>query len=180
FTGFVSGKVIDSLIIGIICFVGLTAMKMPYALLISVIVGVTNVIPFFGPIFGAIPSTLIVLLVDPLKALLLVIFVVILQQFDGNILGPRILGDSTGLPTFWVMFAIIVGGGLFGFVGMLISVPVFAVIYTLIREIINARLILRGLPSPTDRYDRPGIFRERPPKHAQNAESEPEEGHIEA
>ena len=171
FTGFVSGKMIDSLIIGIICFVGLTAMKMPYALLISVIIGVTNIIPFFGPIFGAIPSTLIVLLVDPLKALLLVIFIVILQQFDGNILGPRILGDSTGLPTFWVMFSIIVGGGIFGFVGMLISVPVFAVIYSLVKDVINARLAARGMPSPTDCYDRPGVYHDKTPPKEQDEET---------
>lgn len=160
FTGFVSGKVIDSVIIGILCFVGLTAMKMPYTLLISVIVGVTNMIPFFGPIIGAVPATLIVLLVDPLKALLLLLFIIALQQFDGNILGPRILGDSTGLPTLWVLFAIIVGGGLFGFVGMMVSVPTFAVIYTLIREFIGGRLKQRGLPSGTRDYKRPGVVRE--------------------
>lgn len=158
FTGFVSGKVIDSLIIGVLCFVGLTAMKMPYTLLISFIVGVTNVIPFFGPIFGAIPSTLIVLLVDPLKAMLLLVFIIALQQFDGNILGPRILGDSTGLPTLWVMFAIIVGGGLFGFVGMLVSVPTFAVIYTLAREGIGAKLRAKGLSPLTRDYKSPGAI----------------------
>ena len=158
FTGFVSGKLIDSLLIGIICFVGLTAMRMPYSLLISVIVGVTNIIPFFGPVIGAVPSVLIVLLVDPRKALLLLIFIVALQQFDGNILGPRILGDSTGLPNFWVMFAIIVGGGLFGFTGMLVSVPVFAVIYALLREALANRLKSRGLPFKTADYDRPGVL----------------------
>ena len=160
FTGFVSGKLIDSLLIGSICFVALTAMRMPYALLISVIIGVTNIIPFFGPVIGAIPSVLIVLLVDPRKALLLLIFIVALQQFDGNILGPRILGDSTGLPNFWVMFAIIVGGGLFSFTGMLISVPVFAVIYALLREALANRLKSRGLPVETADYDRPGVLRE--------------------
>jgi len=159
FTGFVSGKLVDSLIIGILCFVGLAAMKMPYALLVSVIIGITNVIPFFGPIIGAVPSTLIVLLVDPLKAVLLLVFIVILQQFDGNILGPRILGDSTGLPTFWVMFAILVGSGLFGFVGMLISVPTFAVIYALIREGINSRLVKRGLTAESAKYRHPGAIR---------------------
>ena len=158
FTGFVSGKLIDSLLIGIICFVALTAMRMPYALLISVIIGVTNIIPFFGPVIGAVPSVLIVLLVDPRKALLLLIFIVALQQFDGNILGPQILGDSTGLPNFWVMFAIIVGGGLFGFTGMLVSVPVFAVIYALLRESLANRLKSRGLPVKTEDYDQPGIL----------------------
>jgi len=159
FTGFVSGKLVDSLIIGILCFVGLMAMKMPYALLISVIIGITNIVPFFGPIIGAVPSTLIVLLVDPLKALLLLIFIVVLQQFDGNILGPRILGDSTGLPTLWVMFAILVGSGLFGFAGMLISVPTFAVIYALLKEAINSRLTSRGLTVDPQYYRRPGSLR---------------------
>ncbi|MBE7000253.1 MAG: AI-2E family transporter [Clostridia bacterium] len=173
FTGFVSGKIIDSLIIGVLCFVGLTAMKMPYTLLISVIVGVTNVIPFFGPIFGAIPSTLIVLLVDPLKALLLLVFIIALQQFDGNILGPRILGDSTGLPTLWVMFAIIVGGGLFGFVGMLVSVPTFAVIYTLTREGIGARLKAKGLSPLTQDYKSPGAIADVVPEEKPTNEETP-------
>ncbi|MBR5743521.1 MAG: AI-2E family transporter [Clostridia bacterium] len=175
FTGFISGKLIDSLLIGIICFVGLTAMRMPYSLLISVIVGVTNIIPFFGPVIGAIPSVMIVLLVDPRKALLLLIFIVALQQFDGNILGPRILGDSTGLPNFWVMFAIIVGGGLFGFTGMLISVPVFAVIYALLREALANRLKTRGLPFKTSDYDRPGVLREEESGETAPSSDVPEE-----
>ena len=179
FTGFVSGKLIDSLLIGIICFVALTAMRMPYALLISVIIGVTNIIPFFGPVIGAVPSVLIVLLVDPRKALLLLIFIVALQQFDGNILGPRILGDSTGLPNFWVMFAIIVGGGLFSFTGMLVSVPVFAVIYALLRESLANRLKSRGLPVKTSDYGDPGILREEsedPGTSASGAEEEHKAG----
>ena len=113
---------------------------MPYTLLVSVIVGVTNIIPFFGPFIGAIPSTFLILLVDPLYAVYFVIFVVILQQIDGNIIGPKILGDSTGLSSFWVMFAILVGSGLFGVMGMLLGCPVFAVIYDMIR-----RLVMLGL-----------------------------------
>lgn len=115
FGGFINGKLLDSLIIGILCFVGMTALRMPYAMLISVVVGVTNIIPFFGPFIGAIPSGLLILLIDPLKALYFVLFILALQQFDGNILGPKILGDSTGLSSFWVMFAILLAGGLFGF-----------------------------------------------------------------
>ena len=105
----------------------MTALRMPYAMLISVVVGVTNIIPFFGPFIGAIPSGLLILLIDPLKALYFVLFILALQQFDGNILGPKILGDSTGLSSFWVMFAILLAGGLFGFVGMVVGVPLFAI-----------------------------------------------------
>ena len=131
FGGFITGKLLDSLIIGIICFVCLNWMKMPYVLLVSVIVGVTNVIPFFGPFIGAVPSAFLILLVSPMKCLYFLIFIVLLQQFDGNILGPKILGQSTGLPSFWVLFSILLFGGLFGFVGMIIAVPLFAVIYRL-------------------------------------------------
>lgn len=152
FNGFIGGKLLDSLIIGIICFVCTSLMKMPYALLISFIVGVTNIIPFFGPFIGAIPSTFIILIVDPWKALIFVIYVFLLQQFDGNILGPKILGDSTGLPAIWVMFAILVGGGLFGFVGMIVGVPTFAVIYSLIKEFVEYRLKKRSMPVDSGEY----------------------------
>jgi predicted PurR-regulated permease PerM len=140
FGGFIKGKLLDSLIIGILCYIVLCIIRMPYTLLVSVIVGVTNIIPFFGPFIGAIPSTFLILLVDPLYAVYFVIFVVILQQIDGNIIGPKILGDSTGLSSFWVMFAILVGSGLFGVMGMLLGCPVFAVIYDMIR-----RLVMLGL-----------------------------------
>jgi len=125
FIGFISGKVLDSFIIGVLCFIAMTLMGMPLTVLISVIVGITNMIPFFGPFIGAIPSALLILLVSPDKLVAFVVFIIILQQFDGNILGPKILGDSTGLPSFWVLFAIFIGGGLFGFAGMLLCVPVF-------------------------------------------------------
>ena len=108
FAGFLSGKIIDSAIIGVLCFIGLTIMNMPYNIMISVLVGVTNIIPFFGPIIGAIPSTALMLFIDPKKAIILLIFIVILQQFDGNILGPKILGDSTGLPGFWVLVSLFI------------------------------------------------------------------------
>lgn len=145
FSGFIIGKIIDSAIIGVICLVGMNLLRMPYAMLISVIVGVTNVIPFFGPFIGAIPSILILFMVSPFNAVKFAIFVLALQQFDGNILGPKILGNSTGLSAIWVLVAIIVGGGLFGFTGMLLGVPTFAVFYALISELIARRLREKGL-----------------------------------
>ncbi len=155
FNGFIIGKLLDSLIIGIICFIGSSLLNMPYAMLISVIIGVTNIIPFFGPFIGAIPSALIILIIEPIKALWFIIFIIILQQFDGNILGPKILGDSTGLSAFWVMFAILVGGGLFGFMGMFIGVPTFAVIFALVKEYITSRLEKKNLPTDTKEYASP-------------------------
>ena len=152
FGGFITGKLLDSLIIGILCFFGMRFLNMPYVLLISVIIGVTNVIPFFGPFFGAIPSAFLILLVSPLKCLYFLIFVLVLQQFDGNILGPKILGDSTGLPSFWVLFSILLFGGLFGFVGMIIAVPAFAVIYRLVSNYICRRLKRKNLSPRTDDY----------------------------
>ena len=146
FGGFIIGKIIDSIIIGIICFIGCWILKMPYTLLVSVIVGVTNVIPFFGPLIGAVPCVIIVTITDPMHGLYLLIFILILQQVDGNIIGPKILGDSTGLSSFWVIFAIMVGSGLFGFVGMLFGVPTFAVIYYLIQQLITYLLKRRELP----------------------------------
>lgn len=152
FGGFVTGKLLDSLIIGIITFIVLFIVRMPYAVLISVIIGITNIIPYFGPIIGAIPCALILLFEDPLKALLFIVIIVIIQQFDGNLLGPKILGDSTGLSAFWVIFAILLGGGLFGFLGMLLGVPTFAVIYALIKTFIEERLKKKNEPSDTLAY----------------------------
>ena len=140
FNSFVAGKAVDSLIIGILCYIILSFMKMPYTPLISVVVGVTNMIPVFGAFLGAVPSILILLLVDPFKALEFSIFILILQQVDGNIIGPRILGGAVGLPTLYVMFAIIIGGALFGIVGMFIGVPVFSVIFVLVSEFIHRQL----------------------------------------
>ncbi len=152
FGGFIKGKLLDSLIIGIICYIVLSIIKMPYTLLVSVIVGVTNVIPFFGPFIGAIPSAFLILLADPLYALYFVIFVIILQQVDGNIIGPKILGDSTGLSSFWVMFAILVGSGMFGVLGMLLGCPVFAVIYYIVQKIVHFFLRKKKLPADTSVY----------------------------
>ena len=156
FGGFIIGKIIDSMIIGVLCFFGLTLLKMPYILLISVIVGVTNVIPFFGPYIGAIPSAVLILLNDPIKGLYFLIFILVLQQLDGNVIGPKILGNSTGLSAFWVVFSILIAGGLFGIPGMLLGVPTFAVIYYIISMVVNRKLRKKQLPTDTDSYDEQG------------------------
>ena len=152
FGGFIRGKLLDSLIIGILCFICVSLMNMPYPVLISTIVGVTNIIPFFGPFIGAIPSTILILTVNPIQALYFVIFVFILQQFDGNILGPTILGQSTGIGSFWVLFSILIFGDLFGFVGMIIGVPTFAVIYYLISKYVFKKLKEREMDVVVEDY----------------------------
>ena len=136
FGGFINGKIMDSAIIGVLCYIGCLIFKFPSALLVSVIIGVTNVIPFFGPFIGAIPATLLILIQNPIKALWFVLFVLVLQQLDGNIIGPKILGNTTGLSSFWVLFAILLFGGLWGFVGMIVGVPLFAVIYDVIKKLV--------------------------------------------
>ncbi len=145
FVGFINGKLVDSAIIGVLCFLLSTLFRIPYAVLMSVVVGVTNVIPFFGPIIGAVPCLMILIIVDPWAALRFGILIIALQQFDGNILGPKILGDSTGLSAIWVLVAIVVGGGLFGFAGMLLGVPTFAVLYSLVRDWAEGQLAKKGI-----------------------------------
>ncbi len=145
FTNFIAGDLFDSLLVGAICFVGLSLLGMPYPLLISVIVGVTNLIPIVGPFIGAIPGALIILTVEPIKALIFVLFILVLQQIDGNVFKPRIFGNRIGLPSIWVLLAIVVLGGLFGIPGMLLGVPVFAILYSVLREQVAARLARRGL-----------------------------------
>lgn len=140
FGKFIIGKVINCIIIGILCFIGMSILRIPYPVLISVLMGFTNIIPFFGPFLGAIPSILILLIVDPIKALWFAIFILILQQIDGNIIGPKILGGSIGISGIWIMFSVIIGGGLFGIVGMILGVPVFAVIYIVFGRIINNKI----------------------------------------
>ena len=152
FGGFLYGKVIDSLIIGLICFIFMILFKMPYTILISVIIGITNIIPYFGPFIGAIPSILLILLVSPTKALTFLVFIFILQQFDGNILGPKILGSKTGLKSFWVLFAILIFGNLFGFIGMLFGVPLFAIIYAFVNGVCTRKLMAKNLPAETKEY----------------------------
>ena len=136
FGGFINGKIMDSAIIGVLCYIGCLIFKFPSALLVSVIIGVTNVIPFFGPFIGAVPATLLILIQNPIKALWFVLFVLVLQQLDGNVIGPKILGNTTGLSSFWVLFAILLFGGLWGFVGMIVGVPLFAVIYDVIKKLV--------------------------------------------
>ena len=140
FGGFINGKIMDSAIIGVLCYIGCLIFKFPSALLVSVIIGVTNVIPLFGPFIGAIPATLLILIQNPIKALWFLLFVLVLQQVDGNIIGPKILGNTTGLSSFWVLFAILLFGGLWGFAGMIVGVPLFAVIYDVIKK-----LVIHGL-----------------------------------
>ena len=160
FGGFITGKLLDSMIIGVLCFfgmyimikTGLMTMPTSYALLIAVIIGVTNIIPFFGPFIGAVPSTILIMVISPIQALYFVIFVLVLQQIDGNILGPKILGNATGLSSFWVMFAILLFGGVLGFAGMVIGVPLFAVLYSVATEQINNLLKKRGLSVDTNDY----------------------------
>ena len=155
FSGFVRGKLLDSLIIGILCFIGCSILNMPYTPLVSVIVGVTNIIPFFGPFLGAIPSFFLILLVNPIQSLYFLLFVLALQQLDGNVIGPKILGDSTGLSSLWVIIAILVGGSFFGVAGMFFGVPVCACLYSLVAFLVDRRLAEKDLPVETGHYTAP-------------------------
>ena len=140
FNGFLVGKIIDSAIIGLLCFAGLSFMGFEAPAFIGVIIGITNIIPFFGPFIGAIPCGLLLLLENPMHCLYFIIFIFVLQQLDGNVIGPKILGNTTGVSSFWVLFSILLFGGMWGVVGMVIGVPLFAVIYDIIRK-----LVYRGL-----------------------------------
>ena len=151
-SGFINGKLLDSLIIGIITFICCNIFDFPYPTLVATIIGVTNVIPFFGPFIGAIPCSILIFLVSPMKCVYFVIFILVLQQFDGNILGPKILGDSTGLASFWVLFSILLFGGLFGFAGMVLGVPVFAMLYSILQRLVYRGLRRRGLSINTEDY----------------------------
>lgn len=152
FGGFIIGKIIDSAIIGVICYVGCSILRIPDTMLVSAIIGVTNIIPLFGPFIGAVPALLLVVIQSPWHALYLLIFIIVLQQVDGNIIGPKILGNSTGLTSFWVMFAILIGGGMFGFLGMLLGVPVFALMYYIVRRLVNHGVAKKQLPVMTADY----------------------------
>ena len=175
-SGFINGKLVDSLIIGLITFICCTIFNFPYTALIAMIIGVTNIIPFFGPFIGAIPSALLILLVDPVKFLYFCIFVFVLQQFDGNILGPKILGESTGLASFWVLFSILLFGGLFGFAGMVLGVPIFAILYSVLRRLVNRGLQKKNLSIETDEYmGLTGRLSQQPPEEAPDAEEKPAE-----
>ena len=144
FGGFIDGKILDSAIIGVLCYIGCMVFRFPNALLVSTFVGITNVIPFFGPFIGAVPSTLLIMIENPIKGLWFIVFVLALQQLDGNVIGPKILGDRTGLSSFWVLFAIVLCGGLWGVVGMVICVPMFAVIYDIVKKLVRRGLAGKG------------------------------------
>ena len=152
FAGFITGRLLNSTIIGVLCFIGLSIMRAPYAAMLSLILGVTDFIPMLGPFIGAIPCALIIFVAKPELTIWFIIFIIVLQQIDGNVISPRILGDAVKLPAFWVLFALVVGGGLFGFVGILIGVPMFAVIYSLVREFIEYRLSKKHLSMSTENY----------------------------
>lgn len=152
FGGFITGQLIDSLIVGIVCYIGLLILRMPYALLVATVVGVTNIIPFFGPFIGAIPSAFLILMVDPIKCFYFILFILVLQQVEGNIIAPRVLGDSVGISGFWVLVSITVAGKLFGFAGMLLGVPVFAVLYMVVKEWITETLQKKKRPADTAAY----------------------------
>ena len=152
FSGFIIGKLVDSLIIGFLCYFGMLILHLPFPALIATIIGVTNIIPFFGPFIGAVPSAVLILLVDPLKCLYFILFVLVLQQVDGNIIGPRILGNTIGISGFWVLVSITVAGGLFGFAGMVLGVPVFAVLYMLVSDLVSSRLKKKRRTTDTAAY----------------------------
>ena len=155
FGGFINGKLLDSLIIGVLCFIGCSLLDMPYTPLVSVFVGVTNVIPFFGPFLGTFTSFFLILLVDPIQSLYFLLFVLALQQLDGNVIGPKILGESTGLSSLWVIIAILVGGSFFGVAGMFFGVPVCACLYSLVAFLVDRRLAEKDLPVETEHYTAP-------------------------
>ena len=171
FGGFIDGKIVDSGIIGLLCYFGCLIFKFPNPLLVSAIVGITNVIPFFGPFIGAVPATLLIMLVDPIKGLWFILFVFGLQQLDGNVIGPKILGDRTGLSSFWVLFGIILFGGLWGLVGMVVAVPLVAVLYDLIKRVVFRGLRKQNCMEVWDEYA--GVYGSEPPKH-QNVPEEQE------
>ncbi len=152
FGGFVSGTIIDSIIVFIICFIFCVSTGMPYPLLLATIVGITNVIPFFGPFIGGIPTALLVLVFDPFKGLIYIIFIIVLQQIDGNIISTKILGNITGISEFWVTFSLLLFGGLFGIVGMMVGVPLFAVLDYLIKDYLNEKAKEKGISEDTDFY----------------------------
>ena len=152
FAGFITGKLIDSLIIGVVCYVMMLLFRFDYALHISVIIGITNILPFFGPFIGAVPSILILLIVNPTSAIWFAIFIIILQQIDGNIIGPLILKDYVGMSPLWILISIVIGGGLFGFIGMLLSIPTFSLLYAIVRTVIERRLTQKGMPTASSYY----------------------------
>ncbi|EHK2336041.1 AI-2E family transporter [Clostridium perfringens] len=145
FSKFILGQCTEALVIGVLCFIGMIILKMPYALLISVVIGVTALIPVFGAFLGTIPSAFIILIIDPIKALWFIIFIIVLQQLEGNLIYPRVVGSSIGLSALWVMFAMIVGGSLFGIIGMLIGIPIFGVVFKILKRVANRKINEKGI-----------------------------------
>ena len=168
FSGYIVGTLTDALIVGIITYIATTVMGMPYTPIIATVVGFTNIIPILGPFLGAVPSALLILLVDPLKCFYFIIFIIILQQVDGNIIAPRIIGSNTGLSGFWVLTAISVAGGLFGLAGMVVCVPTMAVLYALISEWVSGRLARKGMPTDTAVYGEIQKMADLTPSHEEN------------
>ena len=164
FGGFIDGKLVDSAIIGVLCYIGCTIFKFPNALLVSAIVGITNVIPFFGPFLGAVPGTLLIMIEDPIKGLWFILFILFLQQLDGNVIGPKILGDHTGVSSFWVLFSILLFGGLWGLVGMIEAVPLFAVLYDLIKRLVRRGLVKHDCVDILQEYNETYHSEEKPPE----------------
>lgn len=167
FGGFISGKLIDSIIVGLLCFILMKIFRMPYASLIAMIIGITNVIPFFGPFIGAIPSAFFIFVAEPKMTLWFILLIVVLQQLDGNVIGPKILGDFVGLSPLWIIVAITIMGGIFGIWGMFFGVPTFAVIYAIVKELTERKLEANAMPRETDEYYQDLTYKEivKPQRH---------------
>lgn len=168
FLSFIYGKVIDSLIIGIICAIGMIIFRMPYVMIASLVIGITNVIPLFGPFIGGALAAVLIVIAEPGKLIWFILFVIALQQLDGNVIGPMVLGDKIGLSSFWVLFSILICGSLFGIVGMIIGVPLFAVIFDIINSIVEVRLKNKDMPTDKEYYSVPGVDIAPPEKEPQN------------
>ena len=152
FNGFINGKLLEALIVGLLCFIGMSIFKIPYAVLVSVIIGVTDIIPIFGPWIGGIPCAALILITNPIKGLYFVILIILLQALEGNVIAPKILGEKTGISSYWVVFAIVFGGGMFGVLGMLLGVPVFAVIYYIFAAFVNYQLKKKNKSTNSEDY----------------------------
>ena len=169
FSGFIAGNLIDAMIVGVLCFIGASIIGTPFPLLISVIIGVTNIIPVIGPFIGAVPSALIILLVDPIKALIFVAMIIAIQQVDGNIIKPRLFGNRVGLSSVWVLLAIVIGGGFFGIMGMIFAVPIFALLYSILSDVINSRLAKKNIAIEADHENSLEIQSDNEPDQAKQA-----------
>ena len=152
FGRFLSGKILDSLIVGVLTYIALLIFKIPFPILVSFIIGVTNIIPFFGPFIGMVPSFFIILIISPIKAIWFILIIFVIQQIDGNLIGPKILGDSLGISPFWILFSLLITGKLLGLIGLIIAVPLFVFIYSIAKDNVEDKLAKRGLPIETKEY----------------------------